>query len=130
MPPKIIDGGLYYYITIRPTLKIVLTIVFYLLSLITLLVYSLVGYYKTVFGTIALINSICVITTDIILTMVIFITKESKTNPIVNSIAAMALRACLVGFAGDTWFLGYCFLYLILGIYMTVLIINKYYPNF
>jgi hypothetical protein len=42
----------------------------------------------------------------------------------------MALRACLVGFAGDTWFLGYCFLYLILGVYMSVLIINKYYPNF
>jgi hypothetical protein len=75
VPPKIIDGGLYYYITIRPTLKIALTITFYLLSLITLLVYSLVGYYKTVYGTIALINSICVITTDIILTMVIFITK-------------------------------------------------------
>jgi hypothetical protein len=51
-------------------------------------------------------------------------------HPIINAVAGMALRACLVGFTGDLWFLGYCFLYLILGIYIFLLIINKYYPNF
>lgn len=92
--------------------------------------YSIVGYYHTVYGTIALINSICVITTDLVLLMVIFISKRANINPITNAIAGMVLRACLVGFTGDLWFLGYCFLYLILGIYIFVLIINKYYPNF
>ena len=47
--------------------------------------------------------------------MIIFITKENKQNPTTNSIAAIAIRTCLVGFTGDYWFLGYCFLYLILG---------------
>lgn len=91
--------------------------------------YSLVGYYHTEYGNIALTNSICVITTDVILIMVIFISREAKISPITNAIAGMALRACLVGFTGDYWFLGYCFLYLILGFYLSFLIINKYYPN-
>ncbi len=92
--------------------------------------YSLVGYYHTSYGTIALTNSICVLTTDIILLMVIFITKQYNMNPINNAIAAMAVRALLVGFVGGYWYLGYCFLYIILGIYLFVLVINKYYPNF
>lgn len=105
-------------------------VVCYLLSLLTLMTYSLVGYYHTVYGTIALINSICVITTDLVLLMVIFISKQANINPISNAVAGIALRACLVGFTGDLWFLGYCFLYLILGTYIFALIINKYYPNF
>lgn len=113
----------------RPTLKIILTIVFYLLSLVTLMTYSLVGYYHSGYGTIALTNSVCIITTDVILTMVIFISKEAKIGSITNAVAAMGLRGCLVGFTGDYWFLGYCFLYLILGIYLSMLLINKYYPN-
>jgi hypothetical protein len=92
--------------------------------------YSLVGYYHTEYGIIGFINSICVITTDIIMIMIIFITKDSKQNPIINSLAAMAIRACLTGFSGDLWFLGYCFLYIILGIYLSFILINKYYPNF
>ena len=92
--------------------------------------YSLVGYYHTVYRNIALINSICVITTDLVLLMVIFISKQANMSPISNAVAGMALRACLVGFTGDLWFLGYCFLYLILGVYLCVLIINKHYPNF
>lgn len=47
-----------------------------------------------------------------------------------NAIAGMALRVILVGFTGDSWFIGYCFLYIVLGIYLSFLIINKYYPNF
>jgi hypothetical protein len=92
--------------------------------------YSLVGFYHTVFGRIALINSICVITTDLVLLMVIFISRQANINPISNAIAGMAVRACLVGFSGNLWFLGYCFLYLILGTYLFILVINKYYPNF
>lgn len=79
-------------------MRIILTVVFYLLGVFTLVGYSLVGYYKTVYGTIALINSICVITTDVIMIMIIFITREINFNPITNSIAAMILRACLVAF--------------------------------
>lgn len=56
-------------------MRIILTITCYLLSLLTLMTYSLVGYYHTVYGTIALINSICVITTDAVLLMVIFISR-------------------------------------------------------
>jgi hypothetical protein len=45
-------------------------------------------------------------------------------------VAAMAVRACLIGFTGNYWFLGYCFLYLILGLYLSILVINRFYPPF
>jgi hypothetical protein len=40
------------------------------------------------------------------------------------------VRACIVGFTGNYWFLGYCLLYLILMGYISFLIIDKYYPKF
>lgn len=43
---------------------------------------------------------------------------------------AVAVRVCIVAFSGEYWFAGYCLLYLILFIYITGLIINKYYPSF
>jgi hypothetical protein len=43
---------------------------------------------------------------------------------------AVAVRACIVGFTGEYWFLGYCLLYLILMGYMSLLIVDKHYPKF
>lgn len=92
--------------------------------------YSLVGYFHTVYAYQALVNSIAIITTDIISLMMIFITKKTGFNPIGNAAIAILMRACIVGFAEQLWFAGYCIIYLILMFSIMVLIINKYYPAY
>ena len=130
-PPEIISGGLYVSILNMSFGKRVLIIVIcYVLSLLVLMTYSLVGYYHTDFRFLALVNAVAVVTTDLITFMLIFITKSKGFNPILNALIAVAVRACIVAFAGNYWFLGYCLLYLILMFYISALIINKYYPPF
>lgn len=80
--------------------KVIITVVAYLLSLIVLMTYSLVGYYHTSYQFQALVNSVAVVTTDIITFMLIFITKSKGFNPIFNVLVCVALRACIVGFTG------------------------------
>ena len=62
--------------------------------------------------------------------MLIFITKSKGLNPITNCVIAVGMRACIVGFTGVYWFLGYCLLYILLMTYIATLIINKHYPTF
>ena len=69
--------------------------------------YSLVGYNHTVYEYQALVNSVAIVTTDLITFMLIFITKSKGFNPIMNSVMAVAMRACIIGFTGVYWFLGY-----------------------
>ncbi len=110
--------------------RVIIIVVSYVLSLLVLMTYSLVGYYHTNYQFQALVNSVAVVTTDIITFMLIFITKSKGFNPIFNALVCVAVRACIIGFTGDFWFLGYCLLYLILNAYIVALIINKYYPQF
>ena len=92
--------------------------------------YSLVGFYHTSNIYQALVNSCAVVTTDIIIFLIIFITKEKGFNPIFNALVVVAIRACMIVFTGIYWFLGYCLLYLILMGYLSGIIMNKYYPPF
>ena len=112
------------------TLRIVIISVTYVLSLAVLMTYSLFGIYNTTTGFQALVNSVAIVTTDIITLLLIFVTKKTGFNPIVNSSVAILLRVCIVAFSGPYWFGGYCVVYLILIIYIMFLIINKYYPNY
>ncbi len=91
--------------------------------------YSLVGYFHTYTAYQALINSLAILTTDIVVFLLIMITRKTGVNPIVNSAVAILMRVCIVAFSGSLWFVGYCILYLILIIYVFTLIINKYYPK-
>lgn len=40
------------------------------------------------------------------------------------------VRICLIAFAGNYWFVGYCLLYILLMFYITLLVVNKHYPTF
>ena len=102
----------------------------YVLSLVVLLVYSIVSFRRTTTKYQGTVNSVAVITTDLITFMLIMITRKEGANPIFNAAVAVAVRVCIVVFSGNYWFAGYCLLFLILFIYITGLIINKYYPSF
>jgi hypothetical protein len=104
--------------------------VFYVLSILTLVTYTLVVNYFTVQSLEGLINSLCIIATDVIILILILITSKSTINPIFNSFAAIFVRICIIGFTGKYWFLGYSLLYLILMIFVASLIVNKHFPSF
>ena len=110
--------------------RVIFIVVCYVLGLITLMTYSLVGYFRTDTSYQALVNSIAIITTDVISLLVIFITKQTGFNPIINSSVAILMRVFIVAFSGPYWFGGYCIIYLILMLSVQVLIINKYYPTY
>ncbi len=103
---------------------------FYILSLITLLTYSLVVNYHTTYSYLGLINSISIVATDIIICMLIFIAKKNQSNPIRNSIVVIIVRVCITAFTGYYWFIGFCLLYLLLSFYISLLIIDQNYPRF
>ena len=109
--------------------RVVVLSVTYVLSLGVLLIYSLVGIFNTNQGYQSLVNSVAVFTTDIIAFILIFITKKTGFNPIINSLVAVLMRVFIIIFSGQYWFGGYCIIYLILMIYIMLLVINKYYPN-
>lgn len=75
-PPEIISGGLYVSI-LRLTFcqRSIIIVVSYLFSWIVLMTYSLVGYNQTAYEYQALVNSLAVVTTDLVIFMLIFITK-------------------------------------------------------
>ena len=130
-PPEIIDGGIYGYLTrLKMIWRAMIIVITYLLSLFVLLIYSIVVKVHSIFEYQATVNSVAVVTTDIILFMLILITKKQGTSPIVNAAVAVAVRLCIIALSGDYWFAGYCLLYLILFIYISGLIINKYYPPY
>lgn len=104
--------------------------VIYLASLIILGVYSAIGVTRTMYNFQALVNSVAVVTTDVITFMLIFISKEKGFNPNINAIVVVLIRVCIIAFSGEYWFFGYCLLYLILMLYTSVLIVNKYYPTY
>ncbi len=62
--------------------------------------------------------------------MLLIISKKIGLDPNLNSLIIIVMRVCIVAFSGPFWFFGYCLLYLILMIYISILIINKYYPLF
>lgn len=110
--------------------RVIFIVVCYVLGLLTLMTYSLVGFFRTDTGYQALVNSIAIITTDVISLLVIFITKQNGFNPIINSTIAILMRVFIVAFSGPYWFAGYCIIYLILMVSVQLLVINKYYPAY
>ena len=109
--------------------RIVIISITYVLSLGVLIIYSVVSYYNTSTAYQALVNSVAIFTTDIISFILIFISKKTGFNPIINSLVAVLMRVFIIIFSGQFWFGGYCVIYLILMIYIMVLVINKYYPD-
>lgn len=95
-----------------------------------LAVYSVIGKYRTIYSFQALVNSIAVVTTDIITFMLVVISKKSGFDPNFNAVVALSVRICIIAFSGEYWFFGYCLLYLILMLYVSILMINKYYPSY
>jgi hypothetical protein len=102
----------------------------YVGGLTVLGVYSAIGVYQTAFYFQALVDSVAVVTTDVIILMLIFIAKQHGFNPNWNALVVIAVRVCIIAFSGTFWFGGYCLLYLILMLYISALIINKYYPSY
>lgn len=96
--------------------KIIIMVVLYLLSLGVLIAYSIIVYYKTPEKKLGPLTSIAVVTTDLI----IFYLMNCRLvkGPMHTSILLVGFRACLFGFGGDYWFLGYCLLYFILVVYL------------
>lgn len=92
--------------------------------------YSLIGKFSTSSNFQALVNSVAIVTTDIICYMLLVISKKIGFDPNFNAAIVVAVRVCIIAFSGDYWFLGYCLLYLLLMLYISILIINKYYPEF
>lgn len=130
-PPEIINGGVYGFLTsMKLIFKGIFVAVSYLISLGILLIYSIIGKVYSGFEYQATVNSCAVITTDLITLMLILVTKKEGVNPIFNAFVAVAVRVCIVAFSGQYWFAGYCLLYLILFVYISGLIINKYYPSY
>lgn len=95
-----------------------------------LIVYSVIGKFRTIYNYQAVVNSVAIVTTDIITVMLMVISRKSGFNPNINAVVSLSVRICIIAFSGDFWFFGYCLLYLILMFYISVLMINKYYPAF
>lgn len=110
--------------------RVVIIVCSYVFSLVVLLIYSIVGHLTTIFAFQATVNSLAIVTTDVVSLILIFITKKTGFNPIVNAMIAILMRVCIVAFSGFFWFAGYCILYLILMTYIQTLVINKYYPQY
>lgn len=98
--------------------------------MIILAIYSVIGKYKTVYNFQGLVNSVAITTTDIIVFMLLLISKKSGFDPNFNAVIVVSVRVCIIAFSGVYWFFGYCLLYLILMTYTLLLIINKYYPTY
>ena len=72
------------------------------------------------------ITAIAVVTTDLIL---FFLMKCKIANgPLEISILVIGFRILLFGFGGNLWFLGYCLLYILLGIVLNIHIANRRFP--
>lgn len=108
--------------------RVTIISIIYLISLAVLTIYSCIGKFKTLSNYQALVNSVAIVSTDIISFMLIFISKKTGFNPNMNTIVVIAVRACVIAFSGNFWFLGYCLLYLILMFYISIMIVSKYYP--
>lgn len=116
------------FLRLSKPIKYTLIAVIYILGLTVLAIYSVIGRYRTIFNFQALVNSVAIVTTDIIVFMLLVISKKLGLDPNINSLIVIIMRVCIVAFSGEFWFFGYCLLYLILMIYISILIINKYYP--
>lgn len=112
------------------TFRYIAIVVTYICSMIILIIYSVIGKIKTDSNYQALVNSVAVVTTDIITFMLLVISRKIGLDPNLNSLFVIAVRVCIVAFSGPFWFFGYCLLYLILMVYSSVLLINKFYPAF
>lgn len=102
----------------------------YFFSLLILLAYSLIGKYCTSLNFQAFVNSGAIITTDIVTFMLMIISKKHGFDPNLNAVIVVSMRVCIIAFSGHFWFIGYCLLYLILMLYISILVINKYYPKY
>lgn len=90
----------------------------YLIALGVLIAYAIVVYYNTTEKSLGPLTAIAVVTTDL---MIFFMMKcKLSKGPTQASILLVGFRACLFGFGGDYWFLGYCLLYLILVVYLSL----------
>jgi len=125
-----VSGGIYYNIVSHPYKKVIAVVVLYFISLCVLLAYALTTFFHTNFGVIGVINAACVVSIDIVVYMLIYITKDIQVNPVFNALSSLIARICIIAFSGSLWFLGYCLLYLLLIIYIATLIVNKHYPKF
>ena len=73
-----------------------MVLVFYILSLVVLIAYTFTILNHTSIGSLGAITSVAVITTDLVLFILVYISL--KLNPIMNVIILFVMRLCLIIF--------------------------------
>ena len=128
------DGIIFKYIKKSPKWKkYLILLIIYIISL-----GILAGYSYTVYAIyhctkndnkerLGVLTSIAAITTDIIL---YFFSQQYflKYGPLEISFLMIIIRIFLYAFGGDKWFIGYCFLYIVLCSFLSYHIIDKKFP--
>ncbi len=101
--------------------KLLILIISYSLALLVLGIYAWIAYDYTPEKILGPVTAVAVFTTDILLFLLI---RCRLTNgPLEISIILIGFRAFLFGFGGNLWFIGYCLLYLGLGIFLNYYIV-------
>lgn len=123
----LVTGGVIMRYGSLPTVaQVFITFFLYVFSVGILVGYSYIIYETTSEYKLGFITMIAVITTDTIIYLFYYIKVSQSTFQL--CFMAIVFRICLVGFGGDYWFYGYCLLYALLGIIVSLNIAAKHFP--
>lgn len=123
----ILNGGIQSILrNKRKWFKIFVLLLIYSISVGVLIIYSALVSRYTTQGNLGWITSIAVWTTDFI---AVFIHQLRVHNgPVTMAILLIGMRCFLFGFGDSNWFVGYCGLYLFLGVIINFQIASRHYP--
>jgi hypothetical protein len=96
----------------------------YVLSLLVLTGYSFILFYSTALRHLGTVTSVAVVTTDIIILLVIY--SEKSAAPGLEALLLFLSRVLLVSFGVNYWFVGYCFAYILISLYISYQLVHKY----
>eukprot|EP00359_Climacostomum_virens_P005569 CAMPEP_0204912218 /NCGR_PEP_ID=MMETSP1397-20131031/10410_1 /ASSEMBLY_ACC=CAM_ASM_000891 /TAXON_ID=49980 /ORGANISM="Climacostomum Climacostomum virens, Strain Stock W-24" /LENGTH=1540 /DNA_ID=CAMNT_0052083079 /DNA_START=351 /DNA_END=4973 /DNA_ORIENTATION=- len=123
-----VGGGLQYLFTRNqtPASKAFWFVAGYILALAILVAYSLLSWFTTDHGDQGIINSVCIVSLDIVIYFYIY--ARLSQGPLEASIIAFIIRLFIVIFAWDIWFVGYCCIYYIFAIILIIDILSLHFP--
>jgi len=124
---SILSGGLQSVFRNKSLwLKRIILCSLYALSIGVLIAYAVIVENRLPEKYLGYITAVAVITTDII---IFFITQlKISHGQTTLSFLIVGMRSFLFGFGGDYWFLGYCSLYLLLGLVIGWKMVERYFP--
>ena len=88
----------------------------YLIALGILAVYSYLGYRYTQYTHLAPVTAVATTTTDFIIYLLVG--TELANGPVKIAVLLVGFRSFLFGFGTSKWFIGYCLIYILIGVFL------------